>query len=70
MDLSDFHGPKSKCTCGHTDIEHGSKLTTDYRVVSSHHGGCLVDGCNCQQFTWAGFTKEFETYLNEVRNNG
>ena len=54
--------PKSICTCGHTgdgpNSEHGAK------VLPNGHGACLVEGCDCRQFTWAGFTPEFQEELD------
>jgi len=51
----------SMCSCGHLgDGESSQHLDT----VQHGHGGCLVDGCSCEKFTYAGkvivYTEEME----------
>lgn len=55
-------GPRSKCTCGHTGdgpcSEHATRIENG-TVLDTGHGSCMVEGCDCQQFTWAEFLPEW-----------
>ncbi|MHC4229458.1 MAG: hypothetical protein ACYSW0_18665 [Planctomycetota bacterium] len=71
--LTDKHyeHAKSWCFCGHL----GDGLRSDDPMKRSLHGGinghgpCLVEGCDCDQFTWRRWTKDFERYIaKEARN--
>ena len=56
-----FDGPKSICVCGHTgDGENSQHGNENYSFGS---GRCLVPGCDCARFTWKGWTKKFERFL-------
>lgn len=51
---------KSICRCGHRgDAEVGlAALVLGKEVQHAGvfaHGTCLVEGCNCAKFTWAGW---------------
>ena len=58
---STWRGPKSVCTCGHlgdgSDSDHGP---------FDGHGACRVEGCDCQQFTWAGWNEQFQGALDQL----
>jgi hypothetical protein len=54
--------PKSKCRCGHTGDGANS---CHANAVQYGHGRCLHPGCDCGQFTWGGWTKEFEQFVDE-----
>lgn len=55
-----YYGPKSICKCGH--VGDGTISQHHGSVIAPGHGGCKVEGCNCIQFTWAGWTEEFKTF--------
>jgi len=51
---------KSKCTCGHL----GDGAPSDHLDhLQAGHGPCTVQGCECQQFSWAAWTEDFEAFL-------
>ena len=59
-----YNGPKSVCVCGH--LGDGDGLTKEGNP-SAHaglkgHGMCVHGRCKCVQFTWDGYTREFENY--------
>lgn len=49
-----------KCSCGHTQIEHGQETKyTDQEnrvLFGEGHGGCAVPNCSCPQFTWVSWS--------------
>lgn len=47
---------KSVCTCGH--IGDGPDSQHADSTIAAGHGGCTVDGCDCEQFTWAKFLND------------
>ena len=47
--------PKSVCTCGHTGDGPNSQHADS---ISHGHGRCTVEGCDCEQFTWARFVDD------------
>ena len=54
-----WRGPRSVCICGHT----GDGSDSDHMdLLSKGHGPCRE--CDCQRFTWAGFTQKFEKALD------
>jgi len=57
-----FVGPKSLCTCGHTGDGENSQHDT-FGGYAPGVGRCLVNGCGCQRFTWAGWLKKYENFL-------
>jgi hypothetical protein len=54
--------PKSKCRCGHTGD--GANGQHEHSIQYGH-GACKEPGCDCGQFRWAGWTKEFEKFIDE-----
>jgi hypothetical protein len=56
-----FVGPKSLCRCSHTGDGEGSQHGNENFNFGS--GRCLVNGCICERFTWAKWTKKFENFL-------
>jgi hypothetical protein len=67
----EFVGPKSLCTCGHT----GDGEYSDHADMGGHPAGaagagkaeCLIKNCNCQRFTWKGWLKKFERFLESQK---
>ena len=56
-----WFNPKSICACGHTG-DGGNSQHLD--GLQRGHGRCKVDGCNCAQFTWVGWTEHAEKMLS------
>lgn len=53
--------PMSICSCGHT----GDGRNSDHQdFFQSGHGKC--NKCNCEQFTWVGWTSEAKKVLDLV----
>jgi hypothetical protein len=48
--LSKLNAPQSVCECGHTGDSYLSQHGDDGHQKG--HGRCLVEGCDCRQFTW------------------
>ena len=62
MSWSD-RNPKSICACGHTG-DGGRSQHKD--TLQLGHGRCLSAGCNCQQFTWSGWTERAKLELELI----
>jgi len=66
--VKEYKGPKSICACGHTgngpDSDHGNPKG-EWGELAPGHGCCSVPGCTCTQFTWVGWTPEFEAFLKQ-----
>ncbi len=61
-----FVGPRSLCTCDHTgDGENSQHGNENFNFGS---GKCLVKGCGCVRFTWKGWTKKFEHFLERGKS--
>ena len=60
-----FVGPKSLCTCGHTGDGEGSDHGNEYGNFGS--GACKVTGCTCARFTWKGWLKKFERFMESQK---
>lgn len=54
------YNPKSVCYCGHTGDGGQSQHADNFQ---HGHGSCLVRGCDCKQFTWAGWTDKTKKAL-------
>jgi hypothetical protein len=63
--LDGYGKGKSICACGHL----GDGVPSSHAGIEGH-GGCMVDGCPCQRFTWSGWTKEFGDYYNLATRHG
>lgn len=63
--MPDFGNPKSICQCNHS----GDGLNSSHVGVGPRagHGACLVTGCECQRFTWAAFTDEYQSHLDKKK---
>lgn len=57
---SEYQSPKSWCFCGHQ----GDGPASQHGGINGH-GACKVEGCDCQQFTWKGWTKDFQAKLDK-----
>ena len=58
---------KSLCFCGHT----GDGIGSDHRDRwQPGHGGCMVKGCDCKQFTWSCFLPSFQRLLDKLNRKG
>lgn len=74
MTIEDYYNEaKSWCYCGHLG-DGPSEDVADPMWRSQHagingHGPCNVEGCECMQFTWKGFTERFQGHLNERSEN-
>lgn len=55
-----FQGPKSVCTCGHVGDGPGSAHAA---TIAPGHGPCIIEGCDCQKFSFARYTPEFERFM-------
>ena len=58
--------PKSICTCGHIGDHNVEAMAPE--ELSMHagvvgHGKCTEPGCNCERFSWSGWTDVFEHYI-------
>jgi hypothetical protein len=43
------------CECGHT----GGREKTQHKArYNEGHGACMVDDCECDQYTWGGWKEE------------
>jgi len=64
-----MRGPKSICQCGHSGDGPDSDHATDKGMMNlaPGHSRCTVPGCDCQRFTWAGFSPEYEKQLVATR---
>jgi hypothetical protein len=56
--------PKSMCKCGHSGD--GPESQHDPRYAEGH-GPCHVEGCDCEQFTWAGWTIYGQRLVDEAK---
>ena len=64
LDVLMKHKAKSVCVCGHVgDGEH----TAHFDTFQFGHGACKVEGCDCQQFTWARWTEEMQRAIEKVK---
>lgn len=61
-----FVGPRSLCVCGHTGD--GERSQHGNENFNSGSGECLVNGCGCARFTWKGWTKKYENFLERSRS--
>ena len=59
-----YLGPRSLCRCGHEGDGYPSHHES-YNG-SAGHGVCSVEGCDCNQFTFAGFTRAFADFRNTM----
>jgi hypothetical protein len=57
-----YLGPRSLCECGHGGDGYPSSHAS--QNGSPGHGGCYIEGCDCRQFTFAGFYPEFADFRN------
>lgn len=55
--MNTFHGPKSKCYCGHTGDGPGSQHDDE---ITPGHGKCKE--CACTQFSWKGYTDAYREW--------
>ena len=55
-----FPSFKSMCECGHPGDGEGSS-----HAGINGHGRCMVEGCDCIQFTWVRFTDDFLIWLKD-----
>lgn len=59
IDTTEYHLPKSQCSCGHTgDGENSQHADT----VQIGHGKCMVRDCECKKFSWFGFLPHFSKW--------
>jgi hypothetical protein len=56
-----WNNPKSACACGHDGDGPHSAHGSEFRF-SIGHGPCKVVGCDCKQFTWAGWLPDYKTF--------
>ncbi len=63
---------KSWCYCGHLGDgpSIGDPMRRSFHGGINGHGPCNVEGCDCMQFTWKGFTNHFQKSLDERGKNG
>ena len=54
--------PKSVCVCGHSGD--GPLSAHRPRLFAEGHGACHISNCDCLQFTWKGWTEEFQAALD------
>lgn len=55
-----FRSFKSMCFCGHPGDGEGSSHAG---IIG--HGRCMVEGCDCIQFTWQRFTDDFLLWVKD-----
>ena len=57
------HNLNEICTCGHLGgmSEGGVHLSR----IQAGHGKCIMDTCECKQFTWAGWCDEHGSKMTE-----
>jgi len=58
LQTRDWANTIGKCSCGHSQPEHGSPTKYTDRPNQTRipgHGGCEVGKCKCPQFTWVGW---------------
>jgi hypothetical protein len=56
--------PHSVCVCGHSGDGPNSAHRANVGGLADGHGACTADGCDCIQFSWAGWTLEFRKALD------
>lgn len=67
MNEEHFYEPKSWCFCGHLgdgpmESFPGDPMWRGHHGGINGHGACMVEGCDCEQFTWKRFTNRFNEW--------
>ena len=65
--MKTYKHAKSWCYCGHLGdgMDGGDPMRRSVHGGINGHGPCLVEGCDCRQFTWRRFTNEFLAVVQE-----
>lgn len=64
MKREQYQKAKSWCFCGHMGDGPDSA-----HLGFNGHGACSMEGCDCEQFTWKGFTKYYQRLIDQEKGH-